>query len=195
MGVTNTIVPTIQITQAVSMLSRRQVPRLPNGLYGCAIDATLLQAFYSDPGFQFATQGTYDKSPVFTNGIIAKGWGVEFVEASQLPVYVAPSGGFPLRHAFVFGEDVVSEHPFTGARNAISRAAGVGDMFDSRWVDRINFITQAPLDRLEENVKMSYKYVGDFEPGTDKGSNPTIVFTSDYCRYKRGIVVQAASAI
>lgn len=195
MASTNTVVPSVSVPQMVGLLSRRQVPRLANGLYGCAIDSTLLATFYQDEGFQRATMGTYDKSPVFTNGIIAKGWGVEFVEATQLPVYAAPAGGFALRHAFVFGEDVISEHPFIGAKNAQTIAAKQGDIVDVRWIDRVEFVSQAPLDRLNEVVKLSYKYVGDFEPGTDKGSNPSIVFTSDYCRYKRGVLGQFASSI
>lgn len=195
MTISDIFVPTIQITQAVALLSRRQVPRLRNGLYGCAIDATILPYLYQDVGFRQATSTRWEQSPVFTRGIVAAGWGVEFIEASQLPVYAAPNGGFPLRHAFVFGEDVISEHPFAAARNARNIAARQGDIVDVRWVDNVEFINQAPLDRLNEVVKMSYKYVGDFQPGTDKGSNPPVVFTSDWCRYKRGELIQVASPI
>jgi hypothetical protein len=194
MTAANVVAPSIQIPQMVALLSRRQIPRLSNGLYGVAIDATLLGSFYSDNGFQIATQGTFDRSPVFANGIIAKGWGVEFVECSQVPVYQAPAGGFALRHAFAFGADVVSEHPFIGSKNAQTVAARAGDITDSRWIDRIRMITQAPLDRANEVVKMTYKYVGDFQPGTDKASNPFIINTSDFARYKRGVLLQAAAA-
>lgn len=195
MTASNTIAPSVQIPQAVSLLKRRGIPPLRNGLYGCAIDSTLLSYFYSDSGFQVATQGSWDKSRVFENGIIAKGWGVEFTEATQLPVYLAPQGGVSLRHAVVFGEDAITEHPFAGARDARDQVAGIGDLVDVRWVDRIQFINQAPLDRLNENVKMSYKFVGDFQPGTDKGANPSIVLTSDYCRYKRAVIIQASSSV
>lgn len=195
MAASNVIAPSVQIPQAVALLKRRNVPKLANGLYGCAIDSTLMSYFYQDDGFLKATATNWDRSPVFRDGVIAAGWGVEFTDATQLPVYTAPAGGFALRHAFVFGEDVISEHPFTGARTAASRAGKTGDMFDIRWVDRIEFITQAALDRLGETIKLSYKYVGDFRPGTDKGSNPQTVLTSDYCRFKRGVLVQAASAI
>lgn len=193
MTTSNIVAPTAIIPQMVALLARRQVPRLPNGLYGCAIDSTVLAQFYQDQGFQYATMGSYDRSPIFENGIIAKGWGVEFVEATQVPAFTAPAGGFMLRHAFVFGADVISEHPFAGARTAASRAAEIGDLIDTRWVDRVQFITQSPLDRLMQVVKLSYNYVGDFEPGTDKGSNPNIVFTSDFCRFKRGVFGQFAA--
>lgn len=193
MAVTNVVAPSIQIPMAVSILKRRNVPKLKNGLYGCAIDPTLLAQFYQDDNFLKATATRWEQSPVFTDGVIAAGWGVEFTDATQLPVYQAPAGGFALRHAFVFGEDVVAEHPFAAARNAQTRAAGIGDMFDFRWVDRIEFITQAALDRLGQVIKISYAYTGDFRAGTDKGSTPAIVQTTDYNRFKRGILVQASS--
>jgi hypothetical protein len=185
--------PSVQIPYAVSILKRRGVPKLANGLYGCAIDSTLLASFYGDTGFQRATGTNWDRGRYFQDGIIAAGWGVEFTEATQLPVYLAPTGGFSIRHAQVFGEGVVSEHPFTGARDATNIVAGVGDVADERWVDRIKFRSLAALDTLGQVLKLSYDYVGDFQCGTDKASNPYIIGTSDFSRYKRAITIQAAS--
>lgn len=185
--------PSTQFPQLSALLRRRQVPKLPNGLYGVAVDATLMSYLYQDSGFQIATQGTWDRSPVFTNGIIAKAWGLEFVEHTQLPVYQAPAGGFALRHAIGFGAEALAEHPFTAALSAQSRAASIGDMYDFRWVDRIQFITQSAIDRLAEVIKLSYKYVGDFQCPTDKLSNPQNILASDYTRFKRACIIQAAS--
>lgn len=190
----NKMNPSFMIPAAVAILKRRNVPTLSNGLYGCAIDSTLLASFYGDTGFQRATATNWDRGNYFANGVIAAGWGVEFTEATQLPVYNAPGGGgFQLRHGFVFGQDVISEHPFTGARTAASIVAGVGDVADERWTDRIKIRSLAALDVLGQVIKVAYDYVGDFVPGTDKGSNPNIVLTSDYSRYKRGVVLEAAS--
>lgn len=193
MAAGNVMIPSVMIPYAVAILKRRKVPPLRNGLYGCAIDSTLLAAFYGDDGFQRATMGTWERGSVFANGIIAKGWGVEFVEDTQLPVYAAPVGGFSLRHASVFGKEMITEHPFVGARNAANIVAGVGDIADERWVDRIKFRSLAALDTLGQVIKVAYDYVGDFEPGTDKSSNPTIVFTSDWQRFKRNVVIQTAA--
>jgi len=193
MAVTNVMDPSVMIPYAVSILKRRGVPKLANGLYGCAIDSTLLASFYGDEGFQRATATNWDRSRVFADGLIAAGWGVEFTEATQVPQYQAPAGGFSLREAFVFGQDVIAEHPFAAVRDAQSIVAGVGDVADERVVDRIRFRSLAALDTLGQVIKLAYDYIGDFQPRTDKSSNPTIVLTSDYCRYKRGVVLQAAS--
>jgi hypothetical protein len=198
MTAANVMNPSVMIPLAVSLLNRRGVPRLSNGLYGCAIDATLLSSFYSDTGFQRATMGEWDRGRYFTNGIIAKGWGVEFTDASQVPVYSSPAaasspGSFNLRHAFVFGLDVIAEHPFEGARNAADIVARIGDVADERWVDRIKFRNLAALDDLGQVIKTVYDYVGDFQCGTDKSSNPSIFQTSDWQRYKRGVLLQAAT--
>ncbi len=193
MAATSTMTPSIQIPYAVSILKRRGIPKLPNGLYGCAIDSTLLSSFYSDTGFQRATATNWDRGRYFQDGTIAAGWGIEFTEATQLPVYLSPVGGFSLRHAQVFGDGVISEHPFAGARDAADIVAQVGDVADERWVERIKFRNMAALDDLGQVIKSVYDYVGDFQCGTDKASNPFIVGTSDFMRYKRAVTIQAAS--
>jgi hypothetical protein len=187
--------PSAMIPAAVAMLKRRKVPPLSNGLYGCAIDSTLLASFYGDTGFQRATSTNWERSRVFADGIIAAGWGVEFTDHTQLPVYQSPAAGagFSIRHAQVFGDGVLSEHPFAGARDAADVVAGVGDVADERWVERIKFRSLAALDTLGQVIKVAYDYVGDVQCGTDKASNPTIVLTSDYARYKRGVTLQCAA--
>lgn len=195
MAATNPMNPSVMIPYAVSILKRRAAKPLANGLYGCAIDSTLLASFYSDQGFQRATMGDWDRGRVFANGIIAKGWGVEFVDHTQVPPYSSPAGGeFTLRHALVFGDDAIAEHPFIGARDASDIVAEVGDVADERWAERIRFRSLAALDDLGQVIKFAYDYIGDFQPRTDKTSNPTIVQTSDYSRYKRAILLQASSA-
>jgi hypothetical protein len=194
MAATNILAPTAMIPYAVSVAKRRGIPKLKNGLYGCAIDSTLLGQLYQDDGFSKATATNWDRSRVFRDGIIAAGWGVEFTESTQVPTYAAPGNTFQLRHGFVFGEDVISEHPFKGVRDATAIVASVGDVADTRFADRIKFRTLAAIDTLGDVIKLAYDYIGDFQPGTDKSSNPTLVQASDYMRYKRGVMFQAASA-
>jgi hypothetical protein len=193
MAATSVMNPSLMIPAAVAILKRRGIPPLPNGLYGCAVDSTLLASFYGDTGFQRATATNWDRGSYFTNGITAKGWGVEFTDAQQIPVYQAPAGSFALRHAAVFGQDAISEHPFVGAKNAADIVAGVGDVADERWADRIKFRSLAAIDTLGQVIKTAYDYVGDFQCGTDKSSNPAVVQSSDYTRFKRGVVLQAST--
>jgi hypothetical protein len=193
MAITNVMNPSVMLPYAVSILKRRGIPKLPNGLYGCAIDSTLLASFYGDQGFQRATATNWDRGRYFKDGVIAAGWGIEFTEATQLPAYNAPAGGFALRHAFVFGKDVIAEHPFRGAKDAANIVARVGDVADERWVNRIKFRSLAAIDTLGQVIKCAYDYVGDFVPRTDKASQPPIVLSSDWQRYKRGVILQAAS--
>lgn len=193
MAVTNVMNPSAMIPYAVARLKRRGIPKLSNGLYGCAIDGQLLAQFYQDDGFLKATATRWHQSPVFADGVIAAGWGVEFTEATQVPTYQAPNGQFQLAHAFCFGEDVIAEHPFKGVKEATAIVAGVGDIADTRFVDRIKFRTLAAIDTLGDVLKLAYDYIGDFVPGTDKSSNPFVIQQSDYMRYKRGVMLQAAA--
>lgn len=189
----NVMNPSVMIPYAVSIAKRRGVPKLANGLYGCAIDSTLLSSFYSDTGFQRATATNWDRGRYFTDGLIAAGWGVEFTEATEVPTYAAPSGSFSLRHAVVFGQDAISEHPFKGTMNAADIVAKVGDVADERWVDRIKFRSLAAIDTLGQVLKFAYDYVGDFQCGTDKASNPNVIQQSDFARFKRAVILQASA--
>jgi hypothetical protein len=188
---TNIMAPSAMIPYAVSRVKRRGIPKLSNGLYGCAIDSQLLAQFYQDDGFLKATATRWHSSPVFQNGVIAAGWGVEFTEATQVPTYPSPNGQFQLAHAFVFGEECITEHPFKGVKDATAIVAGVGDVADTRFTDRIKFRTLAAIDTLGDVIKLAYDYQGDFVPGTDKSSNPYVIQQSDYMRYKRGVMLQA----
>jgi len=197
MTAANVMSPTQMIPYAVSILARRGVPRLENGLYGCAIDATLIGQFFGDAGFERATATRWHSSPVFQDGIIAAGWGVEFTQATQIPNYGQPgaaTGAFQLRHGMVFGKDVIAEHPWKGAKTAANKVARVGDIADERWAERIKFRTLAAIDTLGDVIKLAYDYIGDFVPATDKSSNPSILQTTDFDRYKRGVMLQAAAS-
>jgi hypothetical protein len=184
------------VATAVGKLKSRGIPPLRNGLYMCTVDALVIQQLYADDRFNTATMGQWDRSPVFTNGKIAKGLGVEFVEANTTPAYTAPGGGFMIRHAIVYGRDALTEYDFQGQHYGVNRVKEEGGATAViKWIDGVEFIIQSPLDRMQEVIKSTYKWVGDFESGTDKGSNPTIFGTTDWCRFKRAVEIEVASAI
>lgn len=181
---------------AKAKLESRGIPKMRNGMYIATVDSLIMSQLYQDDRFNTATMGKWDISPVFTQGIIAKGLGIEFVPANTVPVYEAPAGGFLIRHAMVYGRDALTEYDFQGQRYGVDRVEDQGSVTSViRWVEGVEFIIQSPLDRMQEVIKSTYKWVGDFEPGTDKSSNPTIFGTTDWCRYKRGLEIEVASAI
>jgi hypothetical protein len=42
-------------------------------------------------------------------------------------------------------------------------------------------------------LKFAYDYVGDFQCGTDKASNPNVIQQSDFARFKRAVILQASA--
>ncbi len=181
---------------AKAKLESRGIPKMRNGMYIATVDSLVMSQLYQDDRFNTATMGKWDISPVFTNGVIAKGLGIEFVPANTVPVYTAPGGGFLIRHAMVYGRDALTEYDFQGQRFGVDRVEEEGGQTSViKWIKGVEFIIQSPLDRMQEVIKSTYKWVGDFEPGTDKSSNPTIFGTTDWCRFKRGIEIEVASAI
>lgn len=184
------------IATAVGKLKARGIPPMRNGLYVATVDGLAIQQLYADDRFNTATMGTWDRSPVFQNGIIAKGLGVEFVPANTTPAFVAPSGGFMIRHAIVYGRDALGEYDFQGQHFGVDRVQESGGQTAViKWIDGVEFIIQSPLDRMQEVIKSTYKWLGDFECGTDKGSNPTIFGTTDWSRFKRAVEIEIASAV
>ena len=84
---------------------------------------------------------------------------------------------------------------FQGHIDSSQQARAMGNA-DIKFVGDVNIalITREPLDRLQEWVTQSWKWVGGFVAPTDASSTPAIIPTTDSCRYKRCVVIECANA-
>jgi hypothetical protein len=180
--------------KASAKMKNRQVPTLPNGLYPCFIDAEMLSDLGDDQAFQRATATQFGKTPYFETGIIAGAFGLEFVETTTNPVY--PIGnGIVARHAVVLGRDAIIKVPFKGslqaARDAQQRNNSIHDIKITR--DGIVLITRNPIDVEADEITQTWRFSGGHVCATDITSTPAAIATTDNARYKRGVMIEAAS--
>lgn len=175
-------------------LRGRRVKPMKNGLYACVVDPELLTQLYDDPRFITATQGSFDGSPTFKQGIIAKAVGLEFVEASTIPNYPLANGSGVARHAAVLGEGCIVRSPFKGMANAAAAAKAMDGPVDIRMVGDIKFTTRAAIDKEALYVSQTWSHTGGFACPTDVTSNPNTIRTSDWARNKRGMMIEVFSA-
>ena len=183
------------LASAKAKVASRGTRPFRNGMYVAIVDEILLAQLASDPAFQIATQGTFGVSPIFQNGVISKTYGIEFVGSTSAPVYTGgPAGAFLARHAIVIGEGALVEGPFEGTERAARQSEAMG-LSNYKITDDIVMITRPGLDRFGDIVSQTYKYTGGFSVPTDKGTNPNVLPTSDWARYKRGVQIECASVI
>ena len=185
------------IANAVARLRARNVPPLPSGNYACIMDPALWPQLLSDTAFNYATMGQMGEG-YFKFGMVNRTLGVEFVNSNMTPVFNTYASGavttaVTAHHAVVGGMGLLQKATFNGHIEASRQAANM-DNADIKLLDkeRIALITRGPLDRLQEQVTQSWRWIGGFVVPTDYGSNPTIIPTTDYARYKRAVVIECA---
>jgi hypothetical protein len=182
----------IDIANAVSKLRARNVPALPSGNYACIIDPTLWPQLLSDTAFNYATMGQMGEG-YFKTGLVSRTLGVEFVDSNLVPTFV--NGSVNLRHAVVGGMGLLVQGTFQGSIDA-AKQGNTMDNGDIRLVDgKVSMITRGPLDRLQEFVTQSWRWVGGFVSPTDVTSTNLVIPTTDAARYKRAVVIECGSSV
>jgi hypothetical protein len=194
----NDLVTLQTIAQAVAKLKARNVPTLPNGMYLAIIDPTIWPQLLSDQAFQRSTMGQMGEGgSYFAFGQINRTLGVEFVNSNLVPAFKIPSNGSLFaRHIVVGGRGLLIKGTFQGSLDAAAQANTMQNADIKLIVDaKISLITRGPLDRLQEFVTQTWRWVGGFVTPTDVTSTPLIIPTTDYSRYKRCVVIEVASNV
>jgi hypothetical protein len=182
----------LQFTTAKAKLASRAIRPMKNGMYACIVDPLVLNQLYADPQFIRATQGTWNVSPVFTEGIIAKGVGLEFVSSTTIPTFTIPNSIHVAKRAIVVGQGALENCPFEGAFTAMERAKSMDSIADFRRVKDVILITRPPLNRFADTITQTWRWVCGFVAPTDVLSNATVIPTSDGSRYKRAVQIEVA---
>lgn len=193
--VSTSLITLKDIASAVAKLRARNVPALPSGNYLCIIDPTLWPQLLADSAFNYATMGQMGEG-YFKNGMVNRTLGVEFINSNLVPAFSIPSSQLKARHAVVGGMGLLVKGTFQGSLDAARRANGMQNA-DIRLIEdaKIALITRGPLDRLQEQVTQTWKWVGGFVAPTDVTSTTAVIPTTDGARYKRAVVIEAASSV
>lgn len=193
-----------QIAGAVAKLRARNVPTLPGtDNYLCIIDPIIWPQLLSDTAFNYATMGQMGEG-YFKTSIVNRTLGVEFINSNLVPRYYTSNGGATpvnnaagvfARHAVVGGMGLLIKGTFQGSLDA-ARQANTMQNGDIKLIHdaKISLITRGPVDRLQEFVTQTWRWVGGFVVPTDVTSTPLVIPTTDYSRSKRAVVIEVASS-
>jgi hypothetical protein len=182
----------------------RNVKPLPSGNYLCIIDPTLWPQLLADSAFNYATMGQMGEG-YFKTSIVNRMLGVEFINSNLVPRYYTLNGGVSpannaanvyARHAVVGGMGLLVKGTFAGSIDA-ARQANAMQNSDIKLIEdaKIALITRGPLDRFQEFVTQTWKWIGGFVAPTDVTSTPAIIPTTDYARYKRCVIIEVGSSV
>lgn len=172
------------ILDAASTMRDNAVPDV-DGAYNCYLSNRQLQGLFADADFKVLFRGAY-QSEEYRQGSIFELMGVRFVPVNNVvpPQLVA---GNNVYRAILCGQGALIEGDFAG-----QDAEDVpGNLGFKNVVDGITMITRAPMDRLQEIIAQSWKWIGGFCVPSDTTANPSVIPTASNSAFKRAIVLES----
>jgi hypothetical protein len=172
------------ILDAASTMRDNAVPDV-DGAYNCYLSNRQLQGLFADDDFKVLFRGAY-QSEEYRQGSIFELMGVRFVPVNNV---VAPQvvAGNNVYRAILCGQGALIEGDFAG-----QDAEDVpGNLGFKNVVDGITMITRAPMDRLQEIIAQSWKWIGGFCVPSDTTANPSVIPTASNSAFKRAIVLES----
>lgn len=195
LDLTDTIGAQLVINAVAELRANGVKSPLKDGTFPCYIDPILHAQFFTDPQWQIMSQGQM-QSEDFADGVINRNFGVTFVPTTNAPSNaITNHAGLPLvaRRAIVTGDKYVQESPFSGI-DALFSAPGGARPVHTQLMDDFVFATRAPIDREGQFVSMGWYWVGGHVAPTDATITPDTIPSSTKARYKRAVVIEAASS-
>ncbi len=179
------------ILDAVQALRDNGVPALSNGNYACVLDNSSARALFSDQQFNVLFAGA-NRSLEWRSGDMLDMMGVTFIPTTeayvQSPIY---AGGPRIRRPIVMGAESIIQGNFEGLDMWLARE-GVSAIGNVMLVNGVAQIIRPPLDRLMQQLSLSWMWVGDFAIPTDATATTDIIPTASNSTYKRAIVIEHA---
>jgi len=200
------------IRAAVSRFWQQNVPEHPDGYFHAHLDPTSQGQIYADPEFQrlLTSLPDYYMYRQFALGVLLN---TVFFRNSECPLPETVDGGFTatfdqndpfagelynngtpsgvkVHRALFCGQGFIHEY-YQDMSALITEAGMTGRVAETRITnngievnaDRVQLIIRSPLNRLQDMVSTSWKFIGDWPVRTD-------VTTGDAAAYKRALVIE-----
>jgi hypothetical protein len=200
------------IRTAVARFWQQNVPEMPDGRFHCHLDPTSQAQIFADHEFQRLLTALPDyymykqfaigellncvffrnsecPLPETVEGGLTATYSQEDTFAGELWNTGAASGMKVHRPLFV-GQGLLHEY-YQDLAGLITEAGVTGKLAEPKitnngievFSDRIQLIIRAPLNRLQDSVSTSWKFIGDWPARTD-------VTSGDQARYKRVVCIE-----
>lgn len=215
LGVTD--LPRLQdIRNIVTRLRRNNIPRHPDGHYHAHIGPVSESQLMADTEIQRMLTGR-PENYMYQDFVVGKILNVAFVQNNEAPtpLTVDPYDGVTFSQEDPFAPELTNDGTETGMEVQRILFSGFGGIFEyyqdpamylteagitgkmgdvqvsnngvEVHADRIKLIMRAPLNRLQDMVATSWRFVGDWVVRTDAA-------TGDSARYKRMAVLATGTA-
>ena len=181
------------ILDAVAYLRNNGVPALSNGNYACILDNASLRALFSDQQFNVMFASA-NRSLEWRSGDVFDLLGVTFIPTTEAYVQLPNGTTSPqvtVRRPVIMGAETIIQGNFEGLEIWLARE-GVSPIGDIMLVNNVAQIVRPPLDRLMEQLSMSWTWIGDFAVPTDVTATNTIIPTASSSLFKRAVVIEHA---
>jgi hypothetical protein len=173
------------LLRVVAIMRSNNVPDI-NGAYNCYISAMQLLELWQDGEFQMLYRGQFG-AEAYKKANIFELAGIRFITTTEL----APQNlnGVSVKRAIVCGQGALVEGRFAGLEMGTGNYQGDGVITIK---DGIAFIVREPLDRLQQQVAMSWSTIKGYACPTDVLANSSFIPTATNSYHKRAIIVESA---
>ncbi len=173
-----------QILDAASTMRDNAVPDI-EGAYNCYLSNRQLQGLFADADFKTLFRGAY-QAEEYRQGSVFELMGVRFVPVNNV---VSPQlvNNNNVYRAIICGQGALIEGDFSG-QDAEDTPGNIGIR---SVIDGITMITREPMDRLQEIISQSWKWIGGFCVPSDTTANPSVIPTANNSAFKRAIVLES----
>jgi hypothetical protein len=196
----NDVLTLSTVLNAVAYLRNNGVPALSNGDYACILDNVSLRQLFSDQQFIMYYAGNQN-SPEIRSGDIIRMMGVTFIPTTEAYVQPATQGivNTTIRRPIVMGAEALIQGNFEGLEMWLDRPGISGSTVSQvMLVNGVAQILRVPLDRLQQQLSLSWQWVGGFVCPTDITATSVIIptvsqnITGGNPLYKRCVVLETA---
>lgn len=181
------------VEDAVAYLRDNAVPPMPDGTYHCILDNTSMRQLWADQDFKVLFAGRNDTSE-YRDGDIVRLLGVTYIPTTEaiLQQKNTTAGiNVRVRRPIVAGAESILQGNFEGLDIWLNRT-GVNAIGEIMLVNNVAQIARPPLDRLQQNVALTWTWIGDFAVPTDVTATTDIIPTASNALYKRAVVIEHA---
>jgi hypothetical protein len=201
------------LLDAQTILQNNGVPTMPGGAYEVILDNQSRRQLWADQDFKLFFAGR-DMSEEFRSGQIVSLLGLDIIPTTESYVQVAgkmmnglDSKGNAqfttstataaaaistnVRRVIVSGAETMIQGNFEGVETWASRQ-GVNAISDIRLVNNVAHIFRPPLDRNQQNMSLTWLWIGDFAVPTDITATNLIIPTASNSLYKRSVIIETA---
>ncbi len=200
------------VRAAVARFRQQNAPEQPDGRYHCHLSPTAETEIFADNEFQRLLTALPDYY-MYRNLTVGELLGVVFFRNSESPIPQTVAGGttasydptdplalelfvggttagISVQHTLFVSQGAIYEY-YQDLSQLITEAGVTGRVGEPRitnnsievFTERIQLIIRSPLNRLQDLVSTSWKFIGDWPARTD-------ATTGDAARYKRVVVVE-----